>query len=62
MWLRIVGAIACVMAALDCANFATGTVSQHVFSDQMLWFWWVIALGWATNAVWFLIDALTDEG
>jgi hypothetical protein len=39
--------LACFFMAVYCAQYATGGEVQTVFTESMLWIWWIIAAIWA---------------
>jgi hypothetical protein len=53
--MRLTGAIACGIVALDCANKAVGNQPQDLFFPDSVWLWWVVAFFWTVSAVKLLI-------
>lgn len=57
--LNILGFIASVNVALECAGRAMGLVEQALLPDGSLWLWWVISAGWICAALSFLREAVS---
>lgn len=52
--MNIMGPIACVIVALECAENATFKASTILFGTGYEWLWWVAMAAW----VWHAIDQL----
>lgn len=48
---KLVGSLACVLVAIDCAERAMGLQGQVLFSPDALWIWWIVAACWVVNAI-----------
>jgi hypothetical protein len=44
--IRFSAAIACSLVAFDSAEKALGLKPQYFFPDDIVWLWWVCAVGW----------------
>ena len=53
--MRVVGAVACFLVALDGSEKALGTAPQHLFSDQNIWLWWFAVAGWSVGTLRFAL-------
>lgn len=49
--MRLAGTLACFMVAGYCVEKAVGDIPQIIFSDNLVWLWWVPAVVWFTYAI-----------
>lgn len=54
--MKFMAVTAMALVAFDCFDYATGTQTQHVFTQENLWIWWLIGAGWLLNAVALLVS------
>ena len=49
-----------IIVALDCFAMGFGA-RQFIFSENAVWLWHVIGIGWLLNALWFVSYSLLEN-